>query len=366
MVPFSSEVQSLLQEHQSSGKEYIITSKKDKAVATAVLSSALRNCAQQNNGILLGHSPSLDCAGMIVPGATVYCTQNDESKATKTQFAIQLCEEIRERNERATVGCHPFLAERAARRMLELQLFPELGDYDPASIGSQVSYGKSRVDYTLPSSDGASVTLIEVKNVVGADYCEGQVPSWRSEVGVYTSPLVTTDGRAYTQHAIFPHGSKKPKIGVVSDRAIKHIHELTHLHDTKDCNGKIIQSVILFIVNRSDCECFRPCHEACMLFAQVLRRAQDKGVLLLAKELVWNHGQCSAGRSLPIAFDPSVNAKDVDEQLLQQVLQFNEDGGGGQSRRVSPAKKTVPRTPVSPELSKERIRPPARKRGKRL
>ena len=47
----------------------------------------------------------------------------------------------------------------------------------------------------------------------------------RSPVGVYQVPRdeLPAPGEC---HAIFPHGSLKPGIGVVSDRAIKHVHEL--------------------------------------------------------------------------------------------------------------------------------------------
>ena len=101
---------------------------------------------------------------------------------------------------------------------------------------------------------------------MGADYIDGLVPAARSDVGVYPRPAAD-----YVRHAIFPHGAKKPGVGVVSDRAIKHVHELTLLHGTVDAaSQRTIKSAILFVVNRGDCEAMRPCHEACMLFAQVV------------------------------------------------------------------------------------------------
>jgi hypothetical protein len=140
------------------------------------------------------------------------------------------------------------------------------------------------------------------------------------------------------------------------------------------------------VVNRSDCEIFRPCHEADLLFAQVLHRAYKKGVQLIAKDIIWDQeqpqpqpqgqaidgvvstgggdgiisgtssstrsvkgsgkgsdkggGQDSGtitsasttarlGKTLPIVFDESVvNEKDIDEDHLAKVLQYNEDNGG--------------------------------------
>jgi DNA-binding sugar fermentation-stimulating protein len=280
MLPFSDDVARMVAMHTNaltgsktgsssssgSGSDIVSPSKKDRVAAYAALSAALRGSADAApETLVLGHTPSLDCAGMVVPGSVVYCTQNAASGTTKTAFAAQLCEEIREGDSRVTVGCHPFLAERAAKRFIELALLPELGAYDVGAVASQVSYGRSRVDYVLPSADGATTTLLEIKNCVGADYVEHLVPAARSDVGVYTRPAA-----GYVRHAIFPHGAKKPGIGVVSDRAIKHVHELTALHGTVDeASKRTIQSAILFVVNRADCEAMRPCHEACMLFAQV-------------------------------------------------------------------------------------------------
>lgn len=67
---------------------------------------------------------------------------------------------------------------------------------------------------------------------------------------------------------------------VVSDRAIKHVHELTELQQRgADDQGLPLHCAVMFIVNRSDCTSFRPCHEADMLFAQMLKHAQEAGEL---------------------------------------------------------------------------------------
>lgn len=341
------EVRSLTRSHFT---ERCVTfkSQKDKIDALKSLSTELQKLgARQGETFVLGHTPSLDCAGMIIPGSTVYCTENI-STTSKTAYSVQLCEELRDdEHNYVVVGCHPALAERAARRLLELQLLPELGTYDVETLCTQQTYGKSRVDFTLSSAAmDTSITLLEVKNCVGADYCEGMVPAGRSTVGVYTMPA-----EQYQRHAIFPHGHKKPGVGVVSDRAIKHIHELTNLHGTIDgTTGKVISAAILFIVNRSDCTAFRPCHEACLLFAQVLLRAHRSGLTLIAKELVWCDGKCHAGRTLPIVFDSSVRASDIDESFLQEALNFNE-GGSGRSRVPSLTTKSKNHSTARPKGS---------------
>lgn len=320
-------------------------SKKQKTEAVKSLSEALQ-AASSPESLTLAHTPSLDCAGMIVPGATVLCSENLPPGKTKTAYTVQLCEELREDGDYVTVGCHPQLAERAAKHLLESPVQPlqsELGKYDPSSILSQQTFGHSRVDYVLQGDDN-TLTLLEVKNVVGADYPADAVPAGRCEVGVYP-----VNAQGYQRHAIFPHGSHKPGVGVVSDRAIKHVHELTLLHGSKDVNtGKILRCAVLFVVNRSDCVAFRPCHEADLLFAQVLKRAMAAGVTLIAKEIVWKPDSESsdswaayAGRTLPVVFASEVSAQDIDEDHLQQVLQFNEDGSGRGVTSPSPLARKV-------------------------
>lgn len=292
------------------------------------------------NQILSVHSPSIDCAGMVVPGATVYCTMNNKAGSTaKSNATIQLCEECREDGSMVRVGYHPALAESACRVMLEEKLLAEeVGHYD--RFQSQFTIGKSRFDYVLHDEsvpDQKTVTILEVKNVPGCDYPVGLVPAVRSSVGIYEY-LPSSGSNGYVRSAIFPHGAAKASIGVVSDRAIKHIWELTqiqtgkvNLADLGIVNVTKVQCAIIFIVNRSDCAQFRPCHEADMLFAQVLKRAAESGVKLICKSLLWSENETSSAscylhKTLPVVFDEAVKTENIDEEHLKRVLEFNEAG----------------------------------------
>jgi DNA-binding sugar fermentation-stimulating protein len=278
----------------------------------------------------LAHSPGLDCAGIVVPGSKVYL--GESSKSSKTKFSIQLCEELREDGSYTKIGYHPAIAEKFCKVLLDKNLLTaELGDYE--RFDTQQTFGNSRVDFVLygkaqeqhkkSAKTKNTITLLEVKNVVGADYPCGQVPVGRSKVGVYERECTTE--KPYQRSAIFPHGSKKVDIDVVSDRAIKHVHELTEMHGSTDSNGNLIKCAILFVINRSDCNSFRPCHEADMLFAQVLLRASRRGLNLIAKEIVWENGVAFMGRSLPIEFDNSISVDDINERHLQEVLVYNSE-----------------------------------------
>jgi len=212
---------------------------------------------------VLAHAPMLNCAGMVVPGAPVSMTQST-SNSSKTSHVIQLAHELRAEGERVVVGAHPRIAETISKELMIRKLIPEFeADY---KISSQKTFGNSRVDFVLEYKDGKKL-LVEVKNVVCADYHKDQIPEGREKDGLYVSEEGTP---ASKRSALFPHGKKKPKIKVVSDRAIKHVHELTTLHQKESEMHKDVSSAILFIVNRDDCQTFRPCHETDLLFAQVL------------------------------------------------------------------------------------------------
>lgn len=279
--------------------------------------SIIIKMSSNSDTIKLAHAPSLDCAGIVVPGAKVYCTAKKAGSSTKTDYVIQHCEEIREDNSKTIVGYHPSLAETLAKEIISKNYIVDIiGLHD--IIRQQVTFGQSRVDFVITNEKDKTTTLIEVKNVVGATFVKGQVPATRSKVGVYE--VVDPDVR----YAIFPHGAVKSGIGVVSDRAIKHIHELTELVGTKTDDNMTIKSVILFIINRSDCSKFRPCHEADLLFAQVLQKAIHKGVTAIAQEIIWHDSIAKLGQRLPIHFDEKVTKTEIDTIFLQKVLEYNE------------------------------------------
>lgn len=207
----------------------------------------------------LAHAPSLDCSGMVVPGSTVWMSTATGATA-KTSWTIQLCEELRAEGT-VRVGYHPMLAENIAKQLLLKGLLSDsLGDLSGHILQGQQTFGASRVDFVLtrevvargeeevtpeePSptkakrsgskrkvverqeqhaaaqDDVGEMLLVEVKNVVGADYAEGSVPKTRSPVGVH----LLSPGTGHKRHAIFPVGSSsnKPGLkGIVSERAIK-------------------------------------------------------------------------------------------------------------------------------------------------
>lgn len=137
------------------------------------------------------------------------------------------------------------------------------------------------------------------------------MPAERSQEGVYISSR-----EPFRRAAIFPHGKHQAKIRVVSERAIRQVHELTKLASDASSGMKC---AVLFVVNRGDCSFFRPCHEACPLFAQVLKHASEQGVHVMACDVNWKGSQCYFGKTLPVVFD-AVSSK-FDQDWLADVLE---------------------------------------------
>lgn len=361
LLPLAAQV--LAAQGKSTKAALALRAQLDAAVESLLASSGPNHAAAAAH-VAMAHAPALECAGMVLPGAIVWCSRNGEASTARSQFAIQQCEEVRSGGDgaesendnggkeqslhRVRVGYHPQSAEHIARALLDQRVLsaalcgdcahPSDGDADAYdTITAQHTIGRSRFDYALSHRDGRYVTIVEVKNVVGADFaCDELVAAERGTVGVYVSPETQViDGGAgrppqRTRSAIFPHGAHKTVggIGVVSDRAIKHVHELTALHGTRCATtGREVRAAILFLVNRADCARFRPCHEADALFARVLLRAHQRGVRVLAVSVrPRDDGSVQlVDARLPVWFDPCVRVEDIDEAHLKRVLEFNAD-----------------------------------------
>jgi hypothetical protein len=121
-------------------------------------------------------------------------------------------------------------------------------------------------------------------------------------------PMYASDETPYVRAGIFPWGRLGQEFQgekVVSERAIKHLHGLCSLASASasaaadhknDANADGDQddadappgAAVLFVVNRGDCESFRPGEQACPVFARTLRQARDAGVLVLAGGVTWD------------------------------------------------------------------------------
>jgi len=265
------------------------------------------------NKSILAHAPALNVGGLCIPNKPVYLSTRDNKKSdSKTSHAIELVVSLgcTPSDPDVLVGAHPRLAELLVEKVLNLGLLQDVLEFgsitevrtkatksnkdeelalkdDDVILRRQFTYGDSRIDFAIQAP--SKLYLIEVKNVVCADYHESNAPekSKKSDDRCVITSDVPID--TYKRSALFPWGKVNQKFEgkkVVSERAIKHVRNLATFVNTVD-NDMVVQPIIIFVVNRDDCGKMRLCHEACPTFAQEVGIAREKGVIVIGFSVRW-------------------------------------------------------------------------------
>lgn len=183
--------------------------------------------------IVTAHCPNTGpMTGVSTPGSRVAVSlaTNPQRKLAYTWEMIAV--------DQVWVGINTALPNRIVGHMLRQKIFSCLPSYQ--ELKPEVKYGTegSRVDFLL--TGGERSTYLEVKNT-----------TWS------TANL-----------ALFPD--------TVTTRGQKHLRELNQI-----CSGNN-QAVILYFINRADCDYFAPGDVADPVYGQLLRQAIASGVQVLA------------------------------------------------------------------------------------
>jgi len=303
----------------------------------------------------LAHAPALDVGGLCFPGSDVYMLERPPGGKTSHSIELVCGDPINEEDDTGVlVGAKPHLGEKIAEEVLKRGLITqdilqlkdgftlgpvndftkkikspkksspkkqspakkklktnedELLDTKPSAtetminLQQQVTIGDSRVDFqmTLTKPDRSSHNVVfEVKNVVCADYQSSNAPTPKSPGHcVVVAPEGKKDDE-YKRAALFPwgktRGQKFNDKPVVSERACKHLKNLESMLDEKN-----VTPVVLFIVNRADCQSMRACHEKDPVFAEILSDVVKAGVKALAIRVRWTEdGECFYDGMLPV------------------------------------------------------------------
>ena len=269
---------------------------------------------KKDSNVVLAHAPALDVGGMCVSGSEVFLSERPAGG--KTSHAIELVRGAPLTNTKSSdmgvlVGAHPRLGELIAQEVLKRGLLKdeimlkdgwEMGkvDDDLINMKQQVTIGDSRVDFQLTISDKQSSqkVIVEVKNVVCADYKAGTEPSIRNDNHcVVVAPTESAEDE-YRRSALFPWGRLGQKYdgrAVVSERAIKHLLNL------RDLQNEDVTTVVMFVVNRSDCDSMRACGERCPVFRDVLQEVVQAGVKAVGVRVRWeDDGRCFFDGFVPV------------------------------------------------------------------
>ncbi|MBF2036225.1 MAG: DNA/RNA nuclease SfsA [Leptolyngbyaceae cyanobacterium T60_A2020_046] len=186
--------------------------------------------------VITAHCPNTGpMTGVCHIGGRVMVSHNPSPKR-KLAYTWELSE-VND-NGPQWVGANTALPNRVMKSVLAARLIPELGHYD--TITPEVKYGnegKSRIDFLLTQADHPDI-YIEVKNTTWA---KGSL-------------------------ALFPD--------TVTTRGQKHLRELMDLRPQAE-------AVMVYFINRGDCDRFSPGDDADPVYGQLLREAQAAGVKIL-------------------------------------------------------------------------------------
>lgn len=170
--------------------------------------------------------------GLNLPGLHVWLSRSDDPKR-KLAFTLELVEA-----DGGLVGVNTMSPNRIVAEALEAGLIPELAGYE--TLRREVNYGeKSRVDFLL-TSPGRPDCWLEIKN------CHLSRGSGLAE---------------------FPD--------CVAARSSRHLRELAAMARAGD------RAVVLFVVQRTDCDRFQACAELDPVFAKTLGEVAKEGVEVL-------------------------------------------------------------------------------------
>ncbi|MEO1015645.1 MAG: DNA/RNA nuclease SfsA [Pseudomonadota bacterium] len=207
----------------------------------------------ENGETITVHCPNPgSMMGVAPPGAPAWVSLSP-SKTRKLPHTFELIEV-----DGGPVAINTNNPNKIAAEAIEAGDVPALSGY--ASLRREVRYGEnSRIDILLDGESGDPATYVEVKNV----------------------HLMREKGLAEFPDCVTARGAK-------------------HLRDLMAVKAAGARAVMLFIVQRMDCERFRPADDLDAVYASTLREAHAAGVETLCYDCEITLEGVAARRQLPV------------------------------------------------------------------
>jgi len=235
----------------------------------------------------LGHCPSLGCCGLCENGSSVLVSQLTEK--TKCDFRAELSilteENAKYGETEIIIGMAPKLAESITYQALKQNFVQNL---KVKTIQREKTLLNSRFDFVGQDING-DYYILEVKTVPLAKY--------NDEFSILNPSIEIEEHSIYNKTAYFPDGYRKNKTVPVSERAIKHLNDLTIIKN-KHPN---IRCILLFVIQRNDVNSFQP-SRLDKEYLKTIQYAWENDVEIKTLQVEWKrNGSCHFIRNdLPI------------------------------------------------------------------
>ena len=232
----------------------------------------------------MAHTPSLGLSGLIKEGSHVIMEKNDnKDNVSKYKIVSVKIKEYETRNKFIYVGANPVLVNNLFIKCLNLNLikFPKY-----KSVKYEAKYNGSRIDFIFFDSNNVK-HVVECKYAPTVDYHPDHKPHNKVSIG---------ERKNYKRASIFPDGWQYKKGSVVSERAVKHVKSL--IEGTKNK----IKCYNFYFCLRNDVEYFRPNYEKDITFSNLLKKANDLGVIIKAFKLNYSKNNIKFVKEIPVNF----------------------------------------------------------------
>lgn len=223
------------------------------------------------------HTPALNMGGQCVEGTKLICDKSNET--SKTDYIINAIKLEEENYKQIYIGANPFIAEKIAKTAIQKNCIKYFKNFTFTKKPNSIRY---RGD--IYGELKGKTHIIEIKNVICATY--------DPKINLISpSEKFYDHSEPFSRSGIYPFGNKTQKWNdekVVSSRSIRQIDEMIKI--IKNDNDIIF--TILFIVNRSDCNTFKPNWVSDPVYCNYLLKAKKAGVNLQAVKMHWDDRSC--------------------------------------------------------------------------